>query len=1169
MRQRLKESLRKRMKKESGSVLSQSQEKKKKLPYDNYGSFFGPSQPVIAQRVIQESKSILETQHLQSRASNSYHSNKKSPASTAARTKPGVLDQPPRANNELKMKVQKLKDTRDYSFLFSDDTELPAPTKVPPPRNDSVRNSDGRSAQVLPKSKQPTSKPSSQVFNGREERKPVSINRPLQPKAGLNKLAGSSRPNLTSVDPRKQLGSNAGNGPGRPVGSKGLPSKLPAATMYKKASAVVAKNPVPVGHKTPSSKLHSSVPKQNLQQKKEFRNPNTAKVMPKQLVSSSKPQIKPPKHIPSRATMQEQHPKKKPVRQYSDEDDDDEDVKAISMIRSMFRYNPKKFAGADDDDSDMEANYDDILKEERRRLLGIFCVINMLNYVDRGAIASNGVNGSLRTCTDSGICTAGSGIQGDFNLDYFEDGLLSSAFMVGLLVASPIFASLSKSHNPFRLIGVGLSVWTFATAACGFSFDFWSIMICRMLVGFGEASFISLAAPFIDDNAPVAQCWAWKHAVPCDWNPLRSVEQADNRQKMLGKAAGLKSVRKHAEILAKTAWLSVFYMCIPTGIALGYIYGGLVGDYFSWRYAFWVEAILMLPFAVLGFVMKPLQLKGFVPVESKKALTSIETVAPEVEEEIPNFSKDRVGVELRCEVDSGSVFLETQPNGPLCSGRGLLCSVMRGPVGSSNEEGVGVGVGPVVLAGEAQEVQVGRSFELVDVREGQKPMEFPELGEEAQISKVLRLERRGEGSRPSTGESDQFRRPVSSLEKGTGFVTPNLGVCKARKGGWSSEEKSQEKEVGIGSDQGFENLVPNNQLLGGRIWEGGSEDSELEHYTLLVFSELVMDLSMSGLEVENQPPGEAGPGEKGFALGTLSAQFFAKQNQVEKVDATRGVSHQSLEASNYGGATILLSRKDSIGSRGERQDLPSADFLGTRDQGNTTVLDSNKEPDGAEQEQRVECHNLGSHKTLLPLMSKGEVSKWVVHQMETVGKTLGVLSEGHEVEVRSLFRRIEGGEEGGRSCPKDLQKILIADTEISNDKGSMLAGNEELCDHTSKNPSMSIRAFDVSNQFSRFLKEMKVLLLDKVYVINVLGYIAYNFVIGAYSYWGPKAGYDIYHMSNADLMFGGITIVCGIFGTLAGGYVLDCMSSTISNAFKEDVYEKTYLTFDVSSLETP
>lgn len=45
------------------------------------------------------------------------------------------------------------------------------------------------------------------------------------------------------------------------------------------------------------------------------------------------------------------------------------------------------------------------------RLLIMFCVINMLNYVDRGVIASNGVNGSLRTCTESGVCTGGNGIQ--------------------------------------------------------------------------------------------------------------------------------------------------------------------------------------------------------------------------------------------------------------------------------------------------------------------------------------------------------------------------------------------------------------------------------------------------------------------------------------------------------------------------------------------------------------------------------------------------------------------------------------------------------------------------------------------------------------------------------------------------------------------------------------
>ncbi|XP_014510564.1 probable sphingolipid transporter spinster homolog 2 [Vigna radiata var. radiata] len=228
-----------------------------------------------------------------------------------------------------------------------------------------------------------------------------------------------------------------------------------------------------------------------------------------------------------------------------------------------------------------------------KRLLAIFCVINLLNYLDRGAIASNGVNGSQGTCK-GGTCKSGTGIQGDFKLSNFEDGVLSSAFMVGLLVASPIFASLAKSVNPFRLIGVGLSVWTLATLCCGFSFNFWSISACRMLVGVGEASFISLAAPFIDDNAPVSQ---------------------------------------------KTAWLATFYMCIPAGYAVGYIYGGLVGSHFGWRWAFWVEAVLMSPFAILGFFMKPLQLKGFAPADSGKKL-KLETAGSETQDVNASNGKD-------------------------------------------------------------------------------------------------------------------------------------------------------------------------------------------------------------------------------------------------------------------------------------------------------------------------------------------------------------------------------------------------------------------------------------------------------------------------------------------------------------------------------------------------
>ncbi|KAH7445122.1 hypothetical protein KP509_02G107900 [Ceratopteris richardii] len=201
------------------------------------------------------------------------------------------------------------------------------------------------------------------------------------------------------------------------------------------------------------------------------------------------------------------------------------------------------------------------------RLLVLLCVVNLLNYVDRGVIASNGVNGSPRqtSCNPLETCQGGSGIQGEFDLTNFQDGVLSSVFLVGLLVASPIFAYMAKMHNSFKLMGMGLSVWTFATAMCGFSLDFWSITAARMLVGVGEASFISLASPFIRESAPYDK---------------------------------------------RSSWLAYFYMCIPAGMALGYVYGGVVGSSLNWRMAFWGEAVLMLPLALLGFAAGNAQQKA-------------------------------------------------------------------------------------------------------------------------------------------------------------------------------------------------------------------------------------------------------------------------------------------------------------------------------------------------------------------------------------------------------------------------------------------------------------------------------------------------------------------------------------------------------------------------------
>ncbi|MEW5300888.1 MAG: hypothetical protein WDW36_003782 [Sanguina aurantia] len=219
------------------------------------------------------------------------------------------------------------------------------------------------------------------------------------------------------------------------------------------------------------------------------------------------------------------------------------------------------------------------------RLLAIFCCTNLMVYLDRGLIASNGVNGS----PPSDINPAGTGIQGAFRLSYIQDGLLPTAFMLGLLIASPIFAEYSKHTSAFRLLGLGMGVWTLAAAGCGASWNFGSLMFFRAFVGVGEASFVALAAPFIDDYAPAAH---------------------------------------------KTQWFAFFYLCIPVGFALGYIVGGVVTAYLSWRWTFVMEAAVMVPFVIFTLVSRPVHLRGSAEPSGTHLLASAGTAAKSKREHI-------------------------------------------------------------------------------------------------------------------------------------------------------------------------------------------------------------------------------------------------------------------------------------------------------------------------------------------------------------------------------------------------------------------------------------------------------------------------------------------------------------------------------------------------------
>jgi len=137
--------------------------------------------------------------------------------------------------------------------------------------------------------------------------------------------------------------------------------------------------------------------------------------------------------------------------------------------------------------------------------------------------------------------------------------------MVGLLAASPVFAEGSKHVDGVRLIGLGLLVWSVAVVGCALSWSFASLAAFRALVGVGEASFVALAAPFIDDHAPAGQ---------------------------------------------RTRWLAFFYLQIPVGVASGYVFGGAAGPALGWRAAFLLEALAMAPFLAFCARAPPLPLKG-------------------------------------------------------------------------------------------------------------------------------------------------------------------------------------------------------------------------------------------------------------------------------------------------------------------------------------------------------------------------------------------------------------------------------------------------------------------------------------------------------------------------------------------------------------------------------
>lgn len=163
---------------------------------------------------------------------------------------------------------------------------------------------------------------------------------------------------------------------------------------------------------------------------------------------------------------------------------------------------------------------------DRRAILALLTGLNFLNFIDRAVIAA--------------VLTP---LKAELQLSNFESGLLNTAFLIGYFATCPLFGARADKAARKRMIALGVMIWSAATVASGLATGFWTLLAARIVVGVGEASYAVLAPTIIDDITPIER---------------------------------------------KGTALSIFYVAIPLGYALGYGLGGLFGHFWGWRTAFFV-----------------------------------------------------------------------------------------------------------------------------------------------------------------------------------------------------------------------------------------------------------------------------------------------------------------------------------------------------------------------------------------------------------------------------------------------------------------------------------------------------------------------------------------------------------------------------------------------------
>jgi MFS family permease len=173
--------------------------------------------------------------------------------------------------------------------------------------------------------------------------------------------------------------------------------------------------------------------------------------------------------------------------------------------------------------------------------LAVVTILNFLNYIDRLILAA--------------VLPR---MQSELHLTNTQAGLLATAFLVAYFITSPIFGALGDRLSRTRLMAVGVSAWSVATAATGIMRNFGQLMIARSCVGVGEAAYATISPALLSDYFPRSQ---------------------------RGRA------------------FAIFYVAIPVGAAVGYLLGGLIEPRFGWRAAFYIVGLPGILMALLALTI--------------------------------------------------------------------------------------------------------------------------------------------------------------------------------------------------------------------------------------------------------------------------------------------------------------------------------------------------------------------------------------------------------------------------------------------------------------------------------------------------------------------------------------------------------------------------------------